>query len=66
MIEIDEPNPPARRSAVAAPATTTGSVLIAWPASYSTMFGLSRTDLPRTSTCSAASPRPMTSARSTE
>ncbi len=37
---------PARRDATAAPATTSGCVLIAVPGSYSTMFGLSSTRCP--------------------
>ena len=47
---------PARRKATAAPMTTSGWVLMAVPASYSTMFGLRNTRRPRTSTPSSRQP----------
>ena len=55
---------PARSIACAAPATSSGWVLITRSAAYSTRFGLSSTRLPRTSTFSSASPRETASERS--
>jgi hypothetical protein len=51
---------PIRRNATIAAATSLGSVLIAFPGSYSTKFGFSTTFAPDTSAPIAASPSPTT------
>src|SRR5829696_5857534 len=56
---------PAFLNATAAPMTTSGFVLMAVPGSYSTMFGLRNTRLPRTSTSSCRRPRLIRSLKST-
>ena len=48
---------PALRNALAAPATTSGCVLMAAAGAYSTRLGFSRTDRPRTFTPSSRNPR---------